>query len=81
MKSSTTGNMTLATLGAAVLTRYAEAHWKVTIPTDDALEYIGAASAGLHLIVTYVGPYAQRMFDHWFPPTSPGTPATPEKAS
>jgi hypothetical protein len=76
-KSDTRTNVTLAALGAAVLVRFLESHYGIKITADDALEYIAAAMALGHVVITATGPYFNRIFDRFFPP--PAEPASQEK--
>lgn len=67
-KSDTRVNITLTALVAAALTRYLEAHYGIKVSVDDAMTYVCAALAGWHILMTGVAPYADRIFDHFFPP-------------
>lgn len=67
-KSDTRINLLLTTLAATMLTRYLEAHYGIKVSADDAMEYICAGFGGWHLFASGVAPYANRIFDHFFPP-------------
>lgn len=60
----------IATAAATVLTQYTEKHFNIKISADDVLDYFTTAAFLWHGIA----PYAQRIFDHFFPP-SPANPA------
>lgn len=67
-KSDTRLNILLTTLAATMLTRYLEAHYGIKVSADDAMEYVCAGLGAWHLLVSGVAPYANRIFDHFFPP-------------
>jgi hypothetical protein len=67
-KSDTRVNLTLTALAATALARYLETHYGIKLSADDALEYVCAGLAGWHILMSGVAPYANRIFDHFFPP-------------
>lgn len=75
MNGNSTKNLAIASLAAAALTPYAEKHWNVKIDADTVVDIAAALFTGWHVIASAIGPYAERVFDHYFPPQ----PTTGEK--
>lgn len=68
MNGSTRANIALTGALAAILTPYAEKKFHIAITADDIMAAGAIAFALWHGFVATVGPYAQRVFDHYFPP-------------
>jgi hypothetical protein len=67
-KSDTRMNVTLTALVASALMKYLEVHYQIKLSADDAMTYACAGLAGWHIFASGVAPYANRVFDRFFPP-------------
>jgi hypothetical protein len=79
MNGNTRANVALAGMTAAVLTPYAERFFKVNVTADEVMAIGAVAFSVWHGLMAALGPYAQRVFDHYFPVTSvnPTQPPVP----
>jgi hypothetical protein len=65
---NTSKNTALSALAAAAITPFLEKHYGLKVSADDMMELMGAAALSWHVIENGFGPYAKRIFDHYFPP-------------
>lgn len=72
-------NIALAAMAAAVITPFAEKQWGLKLSADDIIDAFAGLALGWHFLVSTFGPYASRVFDHFFPP--PAEPASLKETS
>jgi hypothetical protein len=67
MNGNTTQNVALAAMAAAIVTPFAEKHWGLKVSPDDMVDVLAGIAFALHALNQTLGPYAKRVFDHFFP--------------